>query len=406
MSRQYRTTGLCRCTSPGTQYTTLILSILTTVRSADEFWELFDLATELTSGVSGLLSGTHVPPFPELHEEVLKARLRIEQRGAARLRPAAARSCRVDPSASGERPCMNVRSWREFSAGSRRSSLVLKGCPRGWRQQAAVTPSRGKLRETSSSLLAVSRRRAARHLPPRLFPAASGVHAGYVSRASSRPGQRSGRSVHPRYFDSYPSTGPSLFDAQGTSPVTFPTHRPQDEEWPDFIIDLARLERAFFVVYDGPGTEGEHLLDGTDGWPRGRMSPAGDPAHALAGPADSGLPLPRGPVLPRSSTVNTLTCPAAHELGGARWSFFEYVIEVTELTEQQHRVLAALISGMPVAAALGEAGETDPAAALRWTVRWAELGFFGSSPGTDDRSEALAEVSRRRPSPQSKGRPG
>ena len=46
-------------------------------------WELFDLATELTGGVSGLLEwDADIPPFPELHDEVLKARLRIEERGA------------------------------------------------------------------------------------------------------------------------------------------------------------------------------------------------------------------------------------------------------------------------------------------------------------------------------------
>jgi hypothetical protein len=47
-------------------------------------WELYDLATELTGGVSGLLEwDADIPPFPELHDEVLKARLHIEERGAA-----------------------------------------------------------------------------------------------------------------------------------------------------------------------------------------------------------------------------------------------------------------------------------------------------------------------------------
>ena len=207
------------------------------------------------------------------------------------------------------------------------------------------------------------------------------------------------------YLGSYPSTGPSLFDLAGNFTRHLSDTRPQDEEWPDFIIDLARLERAFFVVYDGPGTEGEHLLDGTDGWPRPDVRL---PATRLTPSPALRLLDFRYPVVPYFQAVRRGEHPDLPQphMSWAVLNRLEYVVRITELTEQQHRVLAALISGMPVAAALGEAGETDPAAALAWTVRWAELGFFASSPGTDDRSEALAEVSRRRPSPQSKGGSG
>ncbi len=34
------------------------------------------------------------------------------------------------------------------------------------------------------------------------------------------------------------------------------------EDWPDFLIDLAHLERAFVETYDGPGVEGRALLCG------------------------------------------------------------------------------------------------------------------------------------------------
>jgi len=33
-------------------------------------------------------------------------------------------------------------------------------------------------------------------------------------------------------------------------------HRAEGYEWQDFLVDLATLERAFYEVYDGPGTEG------------------------------------------------------------------------------------------------------------------------------------------------------
>ena len=32
-------------------------------------------------------------------------------------------------------------------------------------------------------------------------------------------------------------------------------------DWPDFLIDLARLELTFNEVFDGPGVEGERLLE-------------------------------------------------------------------------------------------------------------------------------------------------
>ncbi len=54
----------------------------------------------------------------------------------------------------------------------------------------------------------------------------------------------------------------------------------RDAAWPDFLIDLARLEWEFDQVFDGPGVEGQSLLDAEqlqsilpDRWPVARLVP-------------------------------------------------------------------------------------------------------------------------------------
>jgi hypothetical protein len=52
------------------------------------------------------------------------------------------------------------------------------------------------------------------------------------------------------------------------------------EDWPDFLIDLARLEWAIYEVFDGPGVEGEALLSADrvlsippERWPQAKLTP-------------------------------------------------------------------------------------------------------------------------------------
>lgn len=191
------------------------------------------------------------------------------------------------------------------------------------------------------------------------------------------------------YLSSYPSTSASLFDLSHDFARHLADTRPQDEAWPDFIIDLARLERAFFVVYDGPGTEGRRIVEPPDlpgelpgSWQTVCLEPSPDlrvfdfsyPVvayfRAVRRDQQPDLPPPRR------------TWAALNRR--------DYVVHVTELTEHQHRVLAALTSGTPVAAALREAGESHHARAWSWTRRWAELGFFASVHPHNGRFETPA----------------
>lgn len=54
----------------------------------DPVWRLYQLAYELTSGVSTLLEwDANIPPFPELHAEVLKARRWLDAEGVSQADP-------------------------------------------------------------------------------------------------------------------------------------------------------------------------------------------------------------------------------------------------------------------------------------------------------------------------------
>lgn len=61
------------------------------------------------------------------------------------------------------------------------------------------------------------------------------------------------------YLEEHPSVNRSLFELNAAFAAYLQAHRPDrdgpDEVWPDFLVDLARLERAFLEVYEGLGTE-------------------------------------------------------------------------------------------------------------------------------------------------------
>ncbi len=70
------------------------------------------------------------------------------------------------------------------------------------------------------------------------------------------------------YLRVYPSRSYTLNDLGENFPRYLAETRPDGdvppdarESWPDFIIDLATLERVFSRVFDGPGVEGRKILD-------------------------------------------------------------------------------------------------------------------------------------------------
>ena len=70
------------------------------------------------------------------------------------------------------------------------------------------------------------------------------------------------------YLQQYPSRSYTLFQLAANFPQYLAETRPDagaaeglPADWPDFVVDLARLELTFNEVFDGSGVEGEHLLE-------------------------------------------------------------------------------------------------------------------------------------------------
>ena len=160
---------------------------------------------------------------------------------------------------------------------------------------------------------------------------------------------------------------------------------PLGPDWPDFLIDLARLEWTIGQVFDGPGLEREDLLDSEsfqviapEQWPQARLKlavclrllqfsyPIND-YYTEARRAKEGeeIPLPE----PRRQFVAI--------------SRRQYVVRRYELSEAQYRLLESLQSGQPIGRAIESAAESmdaddeELAASLKnWFHDWAAEGFF------------------------------
>jgi hypothetical protein len=156
-------------------------------------------------------------------------------------------------------------------------------------------------------------------------------------------------------------------------------------EWPELMVDLARMEWAVYETFDGPGSEGQPSLKIAD--IQALMSEDVDRVHLIPAPCLN-LLTARFPVnefytaLRRAEAGEDVTPPAARPA----WTALhrrQFVVQRYDLNAPAHAMLEALIQGL----ALGEA--LDAAAALwpdsdeslgealqSWFRQWAEEGFF------------------------------
>lgn len=179
-----------------------------------------------------------------------------------------------------------------------------------------------------------------------------------------------------RFMDYLAESRPDL-DADGQ-----PTER-----WPDFLIDLARVEWEIDEVFDGPGVEGRPLLSAEAlqavepaRWPGARLVPVpclrllafnfpvNDYYTAMRQAADADAP--------------EIPEPAVTFLALTRRSF---VVRRHALSKAQYRLLGRLMAGDTIGAAISHlAGGADSdletlAADLRaWFHAWTAAGFFMS----------------------------
>ncbi len=195
------------------------------------------------------------------------------------------------------------------------------------------------------------------------------------------------------YLRLYPSRSYTLFQLGVHFPRFLAETRPDRAEekragpdWPDFLIDLATLERTFNEVFDGPGVEGEPLLQ-LAAEQLGAISPERILEARLVGVPCLRLLALRYPVHQYFSAVRRheepdLPEPADTYLAVTRR---RYVVRHYELSPPAYHLLQALLAGESVGQAIGRAVEAGGAdldslsdKLWRWFHDWAAEGFFGA----------------------------
>jgi len=194
------------------------------------------------------------------------------------------------------------------------------------------------------------------------------------------------------YLQRYPSRSYTLDRLGESFPRFLDETRPPDADWPDFLVDLARLELTLAKVFDGPGVEGQTLLrpDDLDG-----IAPERFAAARLVPVVCLRLLVSRFPV---NAYYTAARAEENAEDGAGKESELpipepgeelvailrrDFVVRRYTVSRPQHALLSALLDRVPVgealaaAAAASDLGDDELAAALRaWFRFWTAEGFF------------------------------
>lgn len=191
------------------------------------------------------------------------------------------------------------------------------------------------------------------------------------------------------YLESHPSTSYTLDRLGAEFPEHLASTRPPHDaaagtsaDWPEFMIDLARLERTVNEVFDGPGVEGQALLD-----PKrlAAISPEQWPAARLVCVSCLRLVKLQFPVNDYFTAVRlgrTVPVPQP-QTGFVAVMRRDYRVLRYTLDAAQYELLRALITGEPIGTAIERAAAVSPATdevlgvQLReWFAHWTANGFF------------------------------
>jgi hypothetical protein len=181
----------------------------------------------------------------------------------------------------------------------------------------------------------------------------------------------------PRREEAADVVGTLVTPSDSSSVETGPT-----ADWPEFMIDLARLERVINEVFDGPGSEGRPLLNGAR---LSSISPERWPETPLVCVPCLRLMRLSHPVSDYFTAIRRgekppIPAPAPAHLAITRR---DYRVLRYSLEPAQHELLQALLDGKPVGQAIERAAAVSPltdvqlAGALReWFRFWTVEGFF------------------------------
>jgi hypothetical protein len=211
------------------------------------------------------------------------------------------------------------------------------------------------------------------------------------------------------YLQAIPSRSYTLHHLGRRFPAWLENSRPQAEEeagvapagegpdWPELLVDLARMEWIVYETFDGPGMEGQPAL-GADALVA--LAPeAWDEARLAAGPALSvaafRFPVNEFYTALRQAKEGESATPPDPKPSWVAFNRREFVVHRYDLSESAYELLAAVIQGKALGEALDEAALKWPGsdgelgeALQRWFREWAEGEFFS---GAQQRGQTLID---------------
>ncbi|HXT60774.1 MAG TPA: DNA-binding domain-containing protein [Pirellulales bacterium] len=191
------------------------------------------------------------------------------------------------------------------------------------------------------------------------------------------------------YLERYPSRSYTLDRLGAEFPRYLEETRPDrdaegrpTETWPDFLIELAKLEWVIGEVFDGPGVEGQPVLSADDltaipaeRWPQARLKFV--PCWRLLA---FRFPLNDFYTALRNEEPPEIPEPAETFLALTRR---DYIVRRHRLDRTQFELLSALAAGRPIGAAIEQAAKVAGpdlegfVANLQSSFRdWTAAGFF------------------------------
>jgi hypothetical protein len=186
------------------------------------------------------------------------------------------------------------------------------------------------------------------------------------------------------YLQQRPSQSYTLAELGRSFPKFLEETRPADNEprpnWTDFVIELARVERVYADVFDGPGIEQLRVLQPEDlitispeRWTSARLVPA--PCLRLL---ELTHPVHEYITAVRKQQLAPVPEPAATWLVISRR---DYVVRRTAVSQDEYSALASLVAGKPVGDAIlsvmNDENEGTLAGDLQnWFHHWAAAGYF------------------------------
>lgn len=196
------------------------------------------------------------------------------------------------------------------------------------------------------------------------------------------------------YLQDCPSKSYTLANLAAQFPEHLAKTRPPREapvagpDWPDFLIDLATLERTYSEVFDGPGVEGMELLSTDDLL---AVSPERWEEVRLVTVECLRLLEFRFPVHEYATAVKQGGTPAIPDARPTMLAISrrDYVVRRWELEPLEFALLKSIQQGASLGESIGlVADEVDDAALdgfgaqlRRWFEKWATGGFFAAIRG-------------------------